>query len=364
VLLEQNSANITQTRYTYGMGRILAQTKSGNTQFLLPDAQGSTRLLINNSASTQQTYNYRAFGEMVTTPSPLQTRYLYTAQQFDSTTKLYSLRARSYSPTIGRFFSQDTYPYNFQNPVEINRYVYGINNPVRWMDASGMSITSDYGKLGAFALTVGGILSRIPPQTKNWLGDLYWGIGRLLTPEQWDELADMLIGAGRIMLAQTGVQELTQTKKKEKKSFDIALGTIGEDYRDRDLLEMFTSNLNMKKEELQIKNNVVEYREWAYTGLLPDEWNFMDRAMFAAGFATMTIASERIHFNLEGLSESISWIITNPSNNNINTARSITAWELYTIVNTGLCTKTTFYRNGSSNPAPLNNVEKSQICIG
>jgi hypothetical protein len=54
VLLEQNSTNITQTRYTYGMGRILAQTKSGNTQFLLPDAQGSTRLLINNSASTQQ----------------------------------------------------------------------------------------------------------------------------------------------------------------------------------------------------------------------------------------------------------------------------------------------------------------------
>jgi RHS repeat-associated protein len=147
VLLEQNSANVTQTRYTYGMGRILAQTKSGNTQFLLPDAQGSTRLLINNSATTQQTYDYRAFGEMVTTPSPLQTRYLYTAQQFDSASGNYSLRARTYNPANGRFLTQDTYPYNFQNPVEINRYVYGINNPVRYMDASGM--VAEYGAINA-----------------------------------------------------------------------------------------------------------------------------------------------------------------------------------------------------------------------
>jgi RHS repeat-associated protein len=308
------------------MGRILAQTKSGNTQFLLPDAQGSTRLLINNSAITQQTYDYRAFGEMVTTPSPLQTRYLYTGQQYDSASGNYSLRARTYNPTNGRFLTQDTYPYNFQNPVEINRYVYGINNPVRYMDASGMS-AGDYGKLGAFALSVGGILSRIPPQTKNWLGDLYWGIGRLLTPEQWDELADMLLGVGKLMLTQTGVQELTETKEKEKKKeeiFDLAFGV-------QEYLIGFATSFNGNRKALPFlywPDFMVmrgdEYLRIANRNVFMAEFHFMLNTYFAK------FPDGEIRFNLFGMNN------TEPT--------STTSWELNQIVSNPLySSKTSYY---------------------
>ncbi|HEU0291248.1 MAG TPA: RHS repeat-associated core domain-containing protein [Anaerolineales bacterium] len=66
--------------------------------------------------------------------------YLYTGQQFDSLTGLYSLRARYYNPALGRFLSQDTYPVNFSNPVELNRYVYTANNPIHGMDPSGHGV--------------------------------------------------------------------------------------------------------------------------------------------------------------------------------------------------------------------------------
>ncbi|MCA9915125.1 MAG: hypothetical protein KC496_17340, partial [Anaerolineae bacterium] len=59
-------------------------------------------------------YEYDAFGNLQGDPT-LETSYLYTGQQFDPLTELYSLRARYYDPTLGRFLSQDTYPYDYHN---------------------------------------------------------------------------------------------------------------------------------------------------------------------------------------------------------------------------------------------------------
>jgi len=78
------------------------------------------------------------------------TDYLYTGQQFDSLTGLYSLRARYYNPALGRFLSQDTYPYNFGNPVELNRYVYTGNRPINLTDPTGNAALVEYAiRLGA-----------------------------------------------------------------------------------------------------------------------------------------------------------------------------------------------------------------------
>jgi RHS repeat-associated protein len=48
------------------------------------------------------------------------------------------LWARYYDPAIGRFLSQDPYPVNTGNPMELNRYVYTANNPVNYTDPSGL----------------------------------------------------------------------------------------------------------------------------------------------------------------------------------------------------------------------------------
>jgi len=83
------------------------------------------------------TYDYDAFGNLLDDSATPETSYLYTGQQYDPLTELYSLRARYYDPTLGRFLSQDTYPYDYHNPAELNRYGYTANNPVNWSDRSG-----------------------------------------------------------------------------------------------------------------------------------------------------------------------------------------------------------------------------------
>ena|GEM_PF-2397290 len=144
MILETNSSNVVQTRYLLGNGNLISQTVASTTSYFLPDVQGSTRALTNASGAiiSGQTFDYSAFGDLVSTGTP-NTDYLYTGQQFDTSTGLYSLRARYYDPGVGRFNSRDTWAYNFQNPMEFNRYVYAAGNPVRWSDPSGHSALAE-----------------------------------------------------------------------------------------------------------------------------------------------------------------------------------------------------------------------------
>jgi RHS repeat-associated protein len=57
--------------------------------------------------------------------------------EFDAATGLYDLRARYYAPYLGRFLSQDALPFDLNNPVEINRYIYTADNPLNLADPSG-----------------------------------------------------------------------------------------------------------------------------------------------------------------------------------------------------------------------------------
>jgi len=50
---------------------------------------------------------------------------------------LYSLRARYYNSTQRQSLSRDTAGYNFEKPVELNRYGYVAGNPVNRYDPSG-----------------------------------------------------------------------------------------------------------------------------------------------------------------------------------------------------------------------------------
>jgi len=111
--------------------------------------QGSTRALTNASGAiiSGQTFDYSAFGDLISTGTP-NTDYLYTGQQFDTATGLYSLRARYYDPGVGRFNNRDTWAYDFRNPMEFNRYVYAAGNPVNLVDPSGYDSIFTYVRSG------------------------------------------------------------------------------------------------------------------------------------------------------------------------------------------------------------------------
>ncbi|MCA9933925.1 MAG: RHS repeat-associated core domain-containing protein, partial [Anaerolineales bacterium] len=50
---------------------------------------------------------------------------------------LYYYNARWYSPLVGRFLSADTLVPDPANPQSFNRYSYGLNNPLKYIDPTG-----------------------------------------------------------------------------------------------------------------------------------------------------------------------------------------------------------------------------------
>ena len=140
---------------------------SVKTSVYLKDAQGSVRgelydspITINTHSFSYQTYDYTAFGEQIASnPGPLSKSgegetnsssssvkegISYTGHYFDSESKLYYARARFLDPSTGRFITQDPIqdPSKRYGPAGLNRYVYGLNNPVTFWDPYGEDIWS------------------------------------------------------------------------------------------------------------------------------------------------------------------------------------------------------------------------------
>jgi RHS repeat-associated protein len=70
----------------------------------------------------------------------LPTRRQFTGQINDSEIGLYFYNARYYSSAIGRFLSADTIVPDPNDPQQLNRYAYGLNNPVKYTDPTGHDV--------------------------------------------------------------------------------------------------------------------------------------------------------------------------------------------------------------------------------
>ena len=81
-------------------------------------------------------YEYDAFGNFTLKEETIENRFAFTGEQYDPVSQLYYLRARFYSPAIGRFIQEDTYYGD-----GLNLYAYCHNNPVGYVDPSGHAKT-------------------------------------------------------------------------------------------------------------------------------------------------------------------------------------------------------------------------------
>ena len=77
-------------------------------------------------------YEYDAWGNVVSEREEVGNRFKFNGQQLDPITGQYYLRARFYNPVIGRFTQEDTY-----RGDGLNLYVYCRNNPVYYVDPTG-----------------------------------------------------------------------------------------------------------------------------------------------------------------------------------------------------------------------------------
>jgi len=116
--------------------------------YLLGDHLGSTSIVADSSGSSVSELRYRAFGETRFAGGTTPTDYRYTGQREESLIGLYDYGARWYDPAVGHFVQADTIVPTIANPQALDRYGYGLNNPVRYSDPSGHRVCDDFDAAG------------------------------------------------------------------------------------------------------------------------------------------------------------------------------------------------------------------------
>lgn len=118
----------------FGLDQYFRRTDASGAHDFITDALGSVLALSNASGALATEYTYAPYGETQVTGAANGNTLQYTGRENDGT-GLYYYRARYYAPSMGRFITED--------PIGLaagpNTYVYVLNNPLRYIDPTGLS---------------------------------------------------------------------------------------------------------------------------------------------------------------------------------------------------------------------------------
>lgn len=109
----------------------------GSLSFYGYDGHGSVRLLTDASAAVTDTYDYDAFGNLISRTGSTPNDYLYSGEQFDAQLGFYYLRARYMNPSSGKFWTADSFEGSPFDPLSLHKYLYANADPLNRRDPSG-----------------------------------------------------------------------------------------------------------------------------------------------------------------------------------------------------------------------------------
>ena len=125
-----------------GVDEFFSRTDSSGAYSPVTDALGSALALTNSSGNITTQYGYDPFGNTTNYGATSSNVFQYAGRENDGN-GLYYYRARYYSPTFGRFISED--PIGFKGGI--NFYAYARDNPINFADPSGR-VTANLGGAG------------------------------------------------------------------------------------------------------------------------------------------------------------------------------------------------------------------------
>ena len=115
----------------------LARKMNGSWYYYIYNAHGDVVGLVNEAGTVVNTYEYTPWGEIRNETETVDNPIKYAGEYYDDELDMIYLRARYYNPQIGRFTSLDIEEGEISNPLDMNRYVYCRNNPIKYVDPSG-----------------------------------------------------------------------------------------------------------------------------------------------------------------------------------------------------------------------------------
>jgi RHS repeat-associated protein len=152
------SPSAPQKEYAYRNGQLLVvAAPAANLQWLVSDQIGTPRMVLDKTGSLANVsrHDYLPFGEELFAPIGGRTaglgytgsdpaRQKFALKERDGETGLDYFGARYYASTQGRFTSVDPItvtPDRFYDPQQFNLYAYTRNNPLRFIDPTGQTLT-------------------------------------------------------------------------------------------------------------------------------------------------------------------------------------------------------------------------------
>ena len=141
VLAETDDAGTVQVYNIYGLGLISRIQSDNTTHYYHYDTRGSTIALTDTSENITDSYTYDLFGKTAASAGTNTNPYRYLGRHgvLDEGDDLNYIRARYYDTEQQRFVSKDSYLGENGQSQTLNRYAYGLNNPIRLIDVSGFS---------------------------------------------------------------------------------------------------------------------------------------------------------------------------------------------------------------------------------
>ncbi|HEY2116916.1 MAG TPA: RHS repeat-associated core domain-containing protein, partial [Candidatus Angelobacter sp.] len=156
VMDELQSGAVTRT-YSYGLELINERQTIGGTpktSFYGFDGHGSVRFLMDSTGAITDTYDYDAFGNLLSQTGTTPNNYLFASEQFDPVLGIYYNRARYYDQRQGRFWTMDTYEGDPQSSLSLHKYLYASANPVNRIDPTGHEDIAELMTAAAISVTL------------------------------------------------------------------------------------------------------------------------------------------------------------------------------------------------------------------